>query len=153
MSAMVPDLEALTNPPRLSPHSPFHPAPVTNHRSYNQRVLVILQSHDCDCSQVLSRFQGRCVDLVPFGRELESALSGRFQVKLERVSAQVRTPDLSAAYTVAEFMLNLLPLRRPVERGELEEYTQSHFAVPGGGFRLSVDQDFLTIRHRQGESS
>jgi hypothetical protein len=118
-----------------------------------QGILVfILQSRDCDCSQVLSHFQGQSIDLVPFGRELESVFSERFQVKLERVPAQVRTPDLSAAYTVAEFMLNLLPLRRPVQRSELDEYLQSHFAVPGGGIHLSLDQDFLLIRHHQGES-
>ena len=62
-------------------------------------LVVILQSRDCDCSKVLSRFQGQSIDLVPLGRELESALSEPFQVKLERVPAQVRTPDLSAAYT------------------------------------------------------
>ena len=109
-------------------------------------LVVILQSRDCDCSQVVSHFQGQCVDLVPFGRKVESALAERFEVKLERVPAQVRTGDLSTAYTVAEFMLNLLPLQRPVRRGEVETYLQQHCAVPGNGFRLSLDQDFLTMR-------
>jgi hypothetical protein len=116
-------------------------------------LVVILQSRDCDCSQVVSHFQGQCVDLVPFGQELKSALSKRFEVSLERVSAQVRTEDLSTAYTVAEFMLNLAPLQRPVRQGEVEAYLQHRCVVAGGGFRLSVDQDFLTIRlhqHRAG---
>ena len=116
-------------------------------------LVVILQSHDCDCSKVISHFQGHCVDLVPFGMTLESALAAQFQVKLERVPAQVRTPDLSAAYTVAEFMLNLSPLERPVERGQLEEYLQRHCTLPGGGFRLSLDQDFLVIRQSSFEKT
>jgi hypothetical protein len=100
----------------------------------------------------LAHFQGRCVDLVPFSRTLASTLPGPFEVTLERVPAQVRTPDLASAYTVAEFMLNLLPLQGAVERAALEAYLQRHCAVSGGGFRLSVDQDFLTIRRHRGES-
>ncbi len=109
-------------------------------------LIVILQSHDCECSKVVSHFQGQCVDLVPFAKALESVLTAQFQVKLERVPAQVRTPDLSAAYTVAEFMLNLSRQKRPVERGQLEEYLHRHCVLPDGGFRLSLDQDFLIIR-------
>lgn len=113
-------------------------------------LVVILQSRECDCSQVVRHFHGRCVDLVPFGRTLAAALPGPVEVTLERVPAQVQTTDLAAAYTVAEFMLNLVPLQRPVQRSELEAYLRHHCAVPGGGFRLSVDQDFLTTRRHEG---
>lgn len=109
-------------------------------------LLIILQSSECDCSRLLSHFQGRTVDLVPFAATVTAALPAGYQVKLERVSAEVLLPDLVAACTVAEFMLNLLPLRRPVAREQLTDYLQRQFALADGSFRLSVDQDCLLIR-------
>ena len=55
----------------------------------------------------------------------------------------------AAACTVAEFMLNLLPITRPPTRRDLEAYVDAHFVTGDGLYRLSVHQDFLEIRQRR----
>jgi hypothetical protein len=60
--------------------------------------------------------------------------------------AEVTMPDLASAYTIAEFMLNLLPMPNPPARAALEEHIGKHFTQPNGGFRFSCHQDSLVIR-------
>lgn len=62
--------------------------------------------------------------------------------------AHVDTPDFASAYTVAEFMLNLLPMPHPPKRQDLERYVKDHFANPDGSYCMPVHQDFLQIRAR-----
>jgi SAM-dependent methyltransferase len=112
-------------------------------------LAVLLQNADCACTRLLEHFSGHRPELLPFADRFRADHGNQFQVAVERVPAVVRTPDLAAAFTVAEFMLNLLPQPRPIPRAEVEAYLHAHCAAPDGGFRLSLDQDFLTIR-RQG---
>jgi trans-aconitate methyltransferase len=63
--------------------------------------------------------------------------------------AHVETSEPTAAYTVAEFMLNLLPISQPSARRDVEAYVASNFGTADGTHRLSVHQDFLQIRARQ----
>ena len=63
--------------------------------------------------------------------------------------AHVDTPDFASAYTVAEFMLNLLPMRHPPRRQDVETYINLHFAGINGTHRIPVHQDFLQIRARR----
>jgi hypothetical protein len=60
----------------------------------------------------------------------------------------VETSEPDAAYTVAEFMLNLLPISQPPARRDLEAYIATNFATSDRTHRLSVHQDFLQIRAR-----
>ena len=63
---------------------------------------------------------------------------------IQTVPSYVTTLDFDSAYTVAEFMLNLLPITDPISSEELKEYVKAHFAK-NGGFRFSCHQDFLQI--------
>jgi len=109
-------------------------------------LVVILQNHETDCMRMLDEFLGRRFDLSALATEFEAAQRQRFLVERKVVPAHVTTSDLATAYVIAEFMLNLLPMSRPPDRRALEEYVKTHFAAPGGGFRFSCHQDFLTIR-------
>jgi hypothetical protein len=51
--------------------------------------------------------------------------------------------------TVAEFMLNLLPISHPPARRDLEACVAANFANSDDTHRLSVHQDFLQIRARR----
>jgi len=112
-------------------------------------LVVILQNHETDCMRMLDAFLGRRFDLSELAREFEATQGQQYQVERRLVPAHVTTPDLTSAYVIAEFMLNLLPMPNPPARHALDEYVKARFAIPGGGFRFSCHQDFLTIRHRQ----
>lgn len=111
-------------------------------------LVVILQNHETDCMRMLYAFRGQRFDLEPLACEFTAAHGQQFLVERELVESHVTTPDLPSAYTIAEFMLNLLPLPEPPARRALEDYVQAEFATPGGGYRFSCHQDFLVIRRR-----
>jgi Methyltransferase domain len=111
-------------------------------------LVVVLQNHRTDCMRMLDQFFRQRFDLSELGSRFQTARGDDYDVEIETVPAHVATADLDAAYTVAEFMLNLLPMPHPPTRSELEEYVRKQFADPAGGFRFSCDQDFLQIRPR-----
>jgi len=111
-------------------------------------LAVLLQNADCACTRLLKHFSGHRPDLLPLADRFRAEHGHQFHVEIERVPASVRTPDLAAAFIVAEFMLNLLPQPRSIPRAEVEAYLHAHCAAPDGGFLLSLDQDFLTIRRK-----
>jgi hypothetical protein len=113
------------------------------------RLIVILQSHGTDCMQLLEHFSGQRFNLATLAESFQRAHGQRYQVTVESVPAQVATADFAAAYTVAEFMLNLLPMARPPARSALRGYVRERFALPAGGYRFSCDQTFLQIQPRQ----
>ena len=73
----------------------------------------------------------------------------RYEIVTTLDPAHVETAELTSAYAVAEFMLNLLPISHPPARRDVEAYLAKHCATPEGGYRLSVHQDFVQIRPRQ----
>jgi hypothetical protein len=109
-------------------------------------LVVILQNAGSDCMRLLDHFHGRRFDLASLARNFQSQNDGRYDCRLETVESHVTTRDGAAAYTVGEFMLNLLPTTDPPLRSALEEYVSRKFAAPGGGYRFSCSQDFLAIR-------
>jgi hypothetical protein len=111
-------------------------------------LVVALQNHQTDCTRMLDRFLGLRFNLSELASQFQAARGDDYEVELETVPAQVVTTDFEAAYTVAEFMLNVLPIAQPPARGDLEAYVREHLAAPGGGYRFSCDQDFLQIRPR-----
>lgn len=113
-------------------------------------LVVVVQHHKSDCMQMLDHFLGRRFDLPALGRCFTAEMGDRYDVAVETVPASITTSDLASAYTVAEFMLNLLPLPDPPRRSDLETYVQRHFTRQGGSYRFSCDQDFLQIRPRPG---
>jgi hypothetical protein len=116
-------------------------------------LAVLLQSHDCDCTELLCRFTGKRPNLLALADAFCDHHDHRYLTSSERVLASVTTNDFSSAYTVAEFMLNLLPTPQPIPRADVEAYVTARFKLPSGVYRLSLDQDFLTIRHRNGAHS
>jgi SAM-dependent methyltransferase len=113
-------------------------------------LVVILQNAGTDCMQLVNRFHGRRFDLASLAGAFQSQHAGLYNSRVETVESHVTTSDGAAAYTVAEFMLNLLPIADPPLRNTLEEYVRSEFAAPAGGFRFSCSQDFLAIRRKPG---
>jgi SAM-dependent methyltransferase len=109
-------------------------------------LAIVLQNHESDCMRMLEAFHGRRFDLSEVARDFESRHGARYRAEMQLVPAHVTAPDLGTAYTVGEFMLNLLPMPDAPERRAVEEYILSHFAAPGGGFRFSCHQDILLIR-------
>jgi len=111
-------------------------------------LVVILQNAATDCMRLVMHFHGRRFDLASLARNFQSQHDGRYDCRVETVESHVTTKNRADAYTVAEFMLNLLPLESPPLRSSLEEYVHREFAASTGGYRFSCSQDFLSIRRK-----
>jgi trans-aconitate methyltransferase len=107
-------------------------------------LVVVLQSPDTDCMDMLAHFHHRRFDLGGAAAQLQKQSIGCYRVEIEHVPAHVRTSDRESAVSIAEFMLNLLPIPEPPPRQELEDYVTARF-TSGDGFRFSCHQDFLRI--------
>ncbi len=107
-------------------------------------LILVLQNPDTDCMGMLNHFLGRRFDLGQVADML--ARDGRYHAKRHMVPAHVTTSRFDEALTVAEFMLNLLPMPRPPARDAVKEYVMKNFRTAEGGFRFSCHQDFLVIR-------
>jgi SAM-dependent methyltransferase len=111
-------------------------------------LFVVLQNPGTDCMRMLRHFHRQRFDLSELADRFRYTHEDTYHVAIETVPARVFTPGLDAAYTVAEFMLNLLPMPDPPLRADLEAYVSRELAVPGG-YRLSCDQDFLCVCPRR----
>lgn len=114
-------------------------------------LVVVLQNHETNCMQMLEHFFGRRFDLIGLAQAFQHERGEEYEVEVETGRAQAITSDFDSSYTIAEFMLNLLPMSAPPARSDFEEYVRSHFAFQGG-FRFCCDQDFLQIRPRIGST-
>ena len=112
-------------------------------------TVVILQNRRTDCMTMLEHFFSHRFDLSDLADAFRSKHGDRYDVRMRLDPAHVETKEHAAACTVAEFMLNLLPITRPPTRRDLEAYVDAHFATGDGLYRLSVHQDFLEIRQRR----
>jgi trans-aconitate methyltransferase len=110
-------------------------------------LVIVLQSPDTDCMDMLAHFHHRRFDLAGAAAQFQKQNIGRYRVEAENVPAHVTTPDRESAVTIAEFMLNLVPMPAPPPRQELEDYVTRRFAS-GDGYRFSCHQDFLRITTR-----
>lgn len=111
-------------------------------------LVVILQNAKTDCMDMLRHFFNQSFDLAALARIFQDQKGDGYEVAIETVPAQITTLDFNAAYTVAEFMLNTVPITNPPARSDLEEYVRRNFSGPDGSFRFSCNQDFLQIRLR-----
>jgi SAM-dependent methyltransferase len=108
-------------------------------------LAITIQNPGTDCMQMLDHFFGQRFDLNDLRAEARLMQTPPLQISLETVDAHIRTSDLPTACTIAEFMLNLLPMPSPPSWPDVEQYVDSHFRLPGGGYRMSCHQDFLRI--------
>lgn len=111
-------------------------------------LIAILQNRGSDCMGMLEHFFGRRFDLNELAQGLRDEKADEFEIRMETVPAEVNTSDAESAYTIAEFMLNLIPGADQVARGDLGEYVRRHFSSKAG-FSFSCEQDFLRIRRRR----
>lgn len=111
-------------------------------------TVVVLQNRGTDCMAMLERFFGHRFDLDGLADAFRAKHGDRYDVTTTLDPAHVETSERAAAYTIAEFMLNLLPISRPPARRDLEAYVTNHFVSGTGTYRFSVHQDFLQIRPR-----
>ena len=112
-------------------------------------TVIVLQNRRTDCMTMLDHFFGHRFDLSGLADAFRTKHGDRYDVRMTLDQAHVETKEHRAACTVAEFMLNLLPITRPPTRRDLEAYVTTHFRTVDGIYRLSVHQDFLEIRKRQ----
>lgn len=112
-------------------------------------LIVVLQHHNTQCMRMMRHFLGRSFDLPALAQSFQDQQGDRYTVAVETVPAQINTADFNSAYTIAEFMLNLLPMDHPPARRDLEDYVRNYFNCANEGFRFSCDQDFLQIQPRK----
>jgi len=108
------------------------------------RLVVIIQNHKTDCMQMLRHFFRHSFNLSDLAEQFKSKFGSRYHVAMETVPSYVTTKGKAVAYTVAEFMMNLLPMPEPPAREELEAYVVNKF-TSNGGYQFSCHQDFLEI--------
>ncbi len=108
-------------------------------------LAAAIQNPLSDCMQMLAQFLGRRNDLATLCPIAEATSGGTFQARIETVPARIETADLATACTVAEFILNVLPIPSPPLWEDFERYVDQHFRQPDGSYRFSCDQDFLRV--------
>lgn len=111
----------------------------------NGVLIVVVQNHSTDCMRMLGHFFGYRFHFTELAGQFGSKWGGRYRIEMETVPAQVTTEDCDPAFTVAEFMLHLLPISQPPSRENSAHYVHRHVARSGGLFFFSCDQNFLMI--------
>ncbi|HKC92844.1 MAG TPA: hypothetical protein VKB81_02375, partial [Nitrospira sp.] len=106
-----------------------------------------VQNRDTSCMAMLDHFFGHRFDLERLAQTFRAKHGDRYDVVITRDPAHVETRELAAAYAIAEFMLNLLPISQPPGQRDVEDYLAKH-CWNDGMYCLSVHQDFLQIRRR-----
>jgi hypothetical protein len=110
-------------------------------------LSVIIQNHGSDCMKMLQAFFGHHYNLSKFAEDFGKRHEQKYEVSLDVIPAHVTTGDFESAYTVAEFMLNLVPIKEAPPRKKLEAYVRQNFRN-NGGYKFSCDQSFLQIRKK-----
>src|SRR4029453_18883844 len=84
-------------------------------------LVVVLQNPGTDCMRMLEHFFGKSFNLSALATTFEATLGKDYEVTVDTVPAHVETTDFTVAYTVAEFMLNLLPMSQPPSRDAVQQ--------------------------------
>jgi hypothetical protein len=112
-------------------------------------TIVVLQHLESGCMNMVHHFFGHRFELRRTAEAFRAKHGNQYDVVTTLDPAHVETRNLDKAYAVAEFMLNLLEVKSPPTKQDVEAYLQDNFATKDGGYRIPVHQDFLQIRHRQ----
>ncbi|WP_168222206.1 class I SAM-dependent methyltransferase [Aquisphaera giovannonii] len=111
-------------------------------------LALILQNPRTDCMRMLRHFTGRAFDLEGLRSAFDARHGSRFEGRIETVPATIAAADPADAYTIAEFVLNVLPIPTPIPRADVERYLDRHARGADGVHRLTCDQDVLVLRPR-----
>lgn len=112
-------------------------------------TVIVIQNRGTACMAMLEHFFGYRFDLEELVAAFRAKHGDRYEVATTLDPAHVETSEPACVYAVAEFMLNLLPIRQPPAKREVEGYLTKHCITADGVYRLSVHQDFLQIRSRR----
>jgi SAM-dependent methyltransferase len=105
-------------------------------------LAVAIQNPGTDTMTMADRLVGGRFDI----RDLLPGLpAAGYTARVDTVPARVRCPDLPTAVTVAEFLLNVLPMPDAPPLAALSGYIEERFRAPAGGYEWSCDQDFLRV--------
>ena len=110
-------------------------------------LAVALQNANTDCMRMLHHFLGQGFDLGKLASEFSASGNDHVAVSMTTVPAKIKTASFEDAYTIAEFMLNLLHMPDPPLSSALEQYVQGHF-YNSGVYEFSCHQDFLWVMRR-----
>lgn len=116
--------------------------------SGNGVLVLAMQHHLSDCMKLHSHFCGRGFDLTPLTNSWKARHADCYEVHHHVIPIQITVKDMQSAIILAEFMLNLLPLRNPPSYEAVETYIEKHFSQENGGYRFSSDQVLVQI-HRK----
>jgi hypothetical protein len=110
-------------------------------------AVVLLANSNADVIALPREFFGRNIDLAPAVREFK-ARHDDLEILTHTLKCEVVVDDLESACTLARFFLSDYPdWGGIVTRRRVEEYVRNHFTHPRG-YRLSCDQDTLSLRRR-----
>jgi SAM-dependent methyltransferase len=82
-------------------------------------LVIVVQNDRTDCMRMLDQLLGLHFDLSELCGRFQAIRGAQYEVDLETVPAHVVTAAFDTAYTVAEFMLNVLPMPDPPARRDL----------------------------------
>ena len=110
-------------------------------------AVVLLANSNADVIALARDFFGGNIDLSPAVQEFK-ARHNDFEIAMQTQNCEVVVDDLESACTLTRLFLSDYPdWGRNVTRRRVEDYVRSHFTGPRG-YRLSVDQDALSLRRQ-----
>ncbi|HJU09889.1 MAG TPA: class I SAM-dependent methyltransferase [Candidatus Binataceae bacterium] len=110
-------------------------------------AVLLLGNSNADVIALSREFFGKNIDLAPAVEEFK-ARHNDFEILTHTLNCEVVVDDLESACTLTRFFLSDYPdWGRRITRPRVEEYVRRHFTDPRG-YRLSCDQDALTLRRR-----
>jgi Methyltransferase domain len=110
-------------------------------------LVVLLQAPETEYRELLEYFGCRLGNLRTLARALHSVFGNSASIEFESIRSQTCTRNLGIAYEVAQFMINESEDFYLVTRDDLESFLKVRFKRGGTHYRLSCDQDILTIRN------
>ncbi|MCB0418571.1 MAG: class I SAM-dependent methyltransferase [Bdellovibrionales bacterium] len=112
-------------------------------------LVCVLQNPSTDCMRMVEYLYQDHFDLSSLAQRFDIFAGHRYRQDLRTLPSMIEAPDEDTAYTIAEFVLNVVPMREPVPRDLLLDHVNRFFRGPDGLYRFSCDQDFLVIQHRR----
>lgn len=114
----------------------------------NGVLVCILQNPSTDCMRMVEYLYQDRFDLAGLAQKFDLFAGHRFQQTMRTLPSYIETSDLESAYTIAELVLNVVPMRDPVPRDLLVDHVNRFFRGPDGTYHFSCNQDFLIIKRR-----
>jgi len=110
-------------------------------------LVVILARPEGTCMSICEHFYNRRLDLSLLAKDMQQKRGDDFEMTLETLPVEITTPEINAAYKIAEFLLNPPPFEYSLpSRQAIEDYIKKHCMTAQGEYRFSCDQYLLQLR-------